>query len=123
MNVLITGVEGQLGHTLLQMLQYETDWSFRGLSRSHFTGRHIRIPIDPYSKASWRQAFDATDWYPNVIVNTAAMTNVDRCEVEREGGWKSNAQLTDTITRIARIFDAKVIQISTDYVFDGVAGP
>ncbi len=123
MNVLITGAEGQLGQTLLRVLRRESDWSFTALTRSYLLTAEGPIPVDPLSKTSWRQALATANWHPNVIINAAAMTNVDRCESNREEAWQSNAQLTETVTRIARIFDSKVIQISTDYVFDGASGP
>ncbi|MCC7439275.1 MAG: SDR family oxidoreductase [Armatimonadetes bacterium] len=123
MNVLITGVEGQLGRVLLRVLRRESNWDFAGLTRTHFQTAKEAIPVDPLSKTSWRQALATVNWHPNVIINAAAMTNVDRCESNREEAWQSNAQLAETVTRIARIFDSKVIQISTDYVFDGQSGP
>lgn len=123
MNVLITGAEGQLGQTLLRVLRRESNWNFTALTRSHLHIPGNMIPVDPLSKTSWRQALATAGWHPDVIINAAAMTNVDRCELNREEAWQSNAQLTETVTRIARIFDSKVIQISTDYIFDGVSGP
>ncbi|KXK23447.1 MAG: dTDP-4-dehydrorhamnose reductase [Chloroflexi bacterium OLB15] len=123
MNVIVTGAKGQLGQTLLRVLRRETDWALSAMTRSHFFTLGTMSSINPLSKASWREALATTGWHPDVIINAAAMTNVNHCETHREEAWQSNAQLAETVTQVARIFDARVVQISTDYVFDGVAGP
>ncbi|MDL1891326.1 dTDP-4-dehydrorhamnose reductase [Sphingobacteriales bacterium CHB3] len=60
---------------------------------------------------------------PDVIINAAAMTNVDACETEREMCWKINVEGVENIVEAAKRADTKVIHVSTDYVFDGKAGP
>lgn len=60
---------------------------------------------------------------PDVIINAAAMTNVDLCETERERCWKTNVEGVENIIEAARRNDTMVIHISTDYVFDGRSGP
>jgi dTDP-4-dehydrorhamnose reductase len=59
---------------------------------------------------------------PDYIVLTAAMTNVDRCESEREAAWKANALGPKRVAEVARGIGAKLIYVSTDYVFDGEKG-
>lgn len=56
---------------------------------------------------------------PDYIILTAAMTNVDQCEVDPEGAWKVNALGPKNVAKAAKEIDAKLIYISTDYVFDG----
>lgn len=63
------------------------------------------------------------DFCPDVIINTAAFTNVDLCESERELAWKVNVKGVEYLADAARTIDAHLIQISTDYVFDGKNGP
>lgn len=60
---------------------------------------------------------------PDFIINTAAYTNVDKSETERELAWKINVKGVEFIAEAARVIDAQVIHISTDYVFDGKNGP
>lgn len=63
------------------------------------------------------------DFYPDIIINAAAFTNVDLCETERELAWKINVKGIEYISEAARIIDAHIIHISTDYIFDGTKGP
>jgi dTDP-4-dehydrorhamnose reductase len=59
---------------------------------------------------------------PHYIVLTAAMTNVDGCEKDRQGAWKANALGPKCVASAARDIGAKLIYVSTDYVFDGERG-
>lgn len=59
---------------------------------------------------------------PDVIVHTAAQTNVDYCEDHRKEAMAANAYGTKNIVDAARMVDAKVIYVSTDFVFDGMKG-
>lgn len=63
------------------------------------------------------------DFFPDVIVNTAAFTNVDKSETEKETAWKINVNGIENISLYAWTIDAHLIHISTDYIFDGKSGP
>ncbi len=60
---------------------------------------------------------------PDVIINCAAMTNVDACETERELAWKLNTEGVEHLIDAARKGNSKIIHFSTDYIFDGKSGP
>ncbi len=60
---------------------------------------------------------------PEVIINAAAYTDVDGCEREKELSWKANVTAVENLVMASRLVGARVIHISTDYVFDGKAGP
>jgi dTDP-4-dehydrorhamnose reductase len=64
-------------------------------------------------------------YQPDVIINTAAMTNVDACETKREECWALNVtavqHLVDSITATGRK-DVQLIHLSTDFIFDGDKG-
>lgn len=62
-------------------------------------------------------------FYPDYIINTAAYTNVDGCETEKELSWKVNVTGVENIVRYASAIDSHIIHLSTDYVFDGQNGP
>ncbi len=59
---------------------------------------------------------------PKYIVLTAAMTNVDGCETDRLGAWNANALGPKNVALAARDIGAKLIYVSTDYVFNGERG-
>jgi len=60
---------------------------------------------------------------PNFILNTAAYTNVDRAETERQKSWQVNVIGVENLVAVCRLTDAHLIHFSTDYIFDGAHGP
>ncbi len=62
------------------------------------------------------------DMGPEVILNCAAFTRVDACETAREEAWRVNAEGPGHLARTAEKYSARLIHISTDYVFDGRKG-
>lgn len=60
---------------------------------------------------------------PEIIINAAAYTDVDGCEREKELSWKANVTAVENLITASRLVGARVVHISTDYVFDGKAGP
>lgn len=63
------------------------------------------------------------DFYPDVIINAAAYTNVDLSEKEREQAWKTNVKGVEYIAEVSRVIDSHIVHISTDYIFNGKKGP
>jgi dTDP-4-dehydrorhamnose reductase len=59
---------------------------------------------------------------PECVMLTAAMSNVDQCEIDQAGAWQTNAVGPRKVASAARKIGAKLIYISTDYVFDGKRG-
>lgn len=90
------------------------------------------LPLVQYPSVEYVQC-DITDWekviqvlsrtQPEVVFHTAAYTNVDRCELEGEKCWNVNVLGTENVALACRSIGAKMIHISTDYVFDGENGP
>ena len=63
------------------------------------------------------------NFFPDVIINTAAFTNVDKSETERETAWKINVGGVENIALYSWTIDSHLIHFSTDYIFDGKNGP
>lgn len=63
------------------------------------------------------------DFYPDVIINVAAYTNVDGCETNKELAWSVNVVGVNNLAHYGWTSDAHLIHISSDYVFDGADGP
>lgn len=59
---------------------------------------------------------------PDYIILTAAMTDVDRCEVDRESAWRVNVLGPGKVAAAANEIDARLVYVSTDYVFNGEQG-
>lgn len=104
---LLLGKNGQVGHELQQLLQGEVV-SFG------------REEIDLTDSASIRSQIQQIS--PDVIINAAAYTAVDRAEEEKEQAFLVNAEAPGIIAEEAKKLDAWLIHYSTDYVFDGKKG-
>ena len=112
MKVLITGASGQVGSALLRSVPAGAE--VRALT-------HQQLDIgDATAVAAAVRSFS-----PQLIINAAAYTAVDRAEDEPELATRINAHGPAALARAARALpDCRVLQISTDYVFDGSAsGP
>jgi len=123
--ILVVGSNGLLGQKVAEQL-------VRG-SNYHVTLASIEdapvkdIPSAPYlamdmtNRKLVRDAVGAVN--PEVIINCAAMTNVDACETEREMAWKINVGGVEHLIDAARKNSAMIVHVSSDYVFDGKSGP
>jgi dTDP-4-dehydrorhamnose reductase len=60
---------------------------------------------------------------PHFIINTAAMTNVDQCETDRENCWQLNVDAVRYLIEAAKTNKSFLLHLSTDFIFDGAAGP
>ncbi|BCU67084.1 NAD(P)-dependent oxidoreductase [Sulfolobales archaeon HS-7] len=59
---------------------------------------------------------------PKVIINAVAMTDVDRCEIDKKTAMQTNGFFVRNLVRIAKVIEAYLVHFSTDYVFDGEKG-
>ena len=112
--ILLTGAKGQLGETFSK--------SFK---QSILSQKHELLPIDLdemnlLDKESMLRTL--SELSPSVIVNCAAYTYVDKAEEEHELSKRINDEAVQILARWADDSLCRLIQISTDYVFDGTAG-
>jgi dTDP-4-dehydrorhamnose reductase len=122
--ILITGSNGLLGQKVvdifsrgnypLLLVSLETESVF---DEEVFPYRQL----DLTRKQEVRKMID--EFEPEIIVHTAAITDVDLCEKDRALAWKVNVGSVENIAHAANLVGAKVIHLSTDYVFDGENGP
>ena len=108
MRILLTGGTGQLGRALAVALLDV------GLVNSP-----PRAEFDLASEGSMRRVLDA--WRPDMIVNAAAYTAVDRAESEPEAALRVNGAAPAVLANWAAANGAAIVHYSTDYVFDGTA--
>ena len=107
MKVLVTGITGQLGFDVLNEL-HNRNIEVVGTARTDFDLTNEENMIDFIKSHK-----------PDAIIHCAAYTAVDRAEDEEELAMQVNANATETIAKICHELDAKMIYISTDYVFPG----
>ena len=84
-------------------------------------GNYSYIDLDITDADAVGQALAAAR--PDVVVNTAAMTNVDACEREQAACRQLNTEAVRTLAHACAQSGAQLIQLSTDFVFDGAQGP
>ena len=111
--LLITGAYGQLGDACVKYLKNNYKITLSGFSPSD-GGVHLDIR----SKSSIKKVLSDID--PDVILNLAALTDVDGCELDPQQAKDINFS---GVKNLCRDFSGHFIQISTDYVFDGKSGP
>jgi dTDP-4-dehydrorhamnose reductase len=121
LKVVVTGANGLVGERLLRLLAargHET-WGFgRGAQRTK-TGRYVSVDLGDAGKLTDTLG----ELKPHVVINSAAMTDVDGCERDPNGAWTANVDGVAALARATKTLDAHLIHVSTDYVFDGDAGP
>lgn len=119
MNIVITGGGGQLGNEVRRLL-IEGRAEIGPISRcfqdaSFICAGHKDIDVTDEMAV---KAFFAK--HPaDLIINCAAMTNVDGCEGDKKGAMLLNADAAGFLARAAESIGAKFVHISTDYVFSG----
>jgi dTDP-4-dehydrorhamnose reductase len=116
MRILVTGKNGQLGRSIQKLVNTDTKIDNNQHSNDFiFVGRG---DLDLSNESSISHYFDSNDRF-DVIINCAAYTAVDKAEEEQELANQVNHLAVKQLAGIAKEQKAKLIHISTDYVFDG----
>ncbi len=121
--ILIVGSNGMLGQSLCKFYSSQNNILLLGCSvedKSLVSGLDY-IQCDVTKRNEVKKTI--LDFYPDYIINASAYTNVDKSETERELVWKVNVKGIEYIAEAARVIDARIVHISTDYIFDGKDGP
>ena len=123
--ILVTGSNGLLGQKLVYKLKDDKDVELiavaRGENRLVNRSGYEFVSVDLTESAAVKKLL--LDKKPNVIINTAAMTNVDACEQAKDECWKTNVKAVEYLIEGCEEIGAHLIHLSTDFVFDGEAGP
>ena len=113
-SILLTGAYGQLGFSFIKL--------FHSKYEIHFSGRHYNkkngIYLDITNPILYDEVLNFVK--PDLVINFAALTNVDLCEQNPELAYSVNL---GGLTNLVDLFDGPIVQISTDYVFNGENGP
>lgn len=124
MRVFVTGSNGLVGTRLVRVLashQHEVIGLDRGAQHATVQGFARHLSVDMTDAAAFGAALREAK--ADVVINCAAMTDVDGCEKDPSGAWAVNADAVATLARSTRELGNHLVQVSTDYVFDGDAGP
>ncbi|MEA3254649.1 MAG: sugar nucleotide-binding protein [Candidatus Altiarchaeota archaeon] len=104
MKILLTGAGGLLGTSILNSCGYDIYPTRLDIRNREGVGKLVK------------------EISPDVIIHTAALTNVDYCETHKKEAWDVNVRGTRNIAEASRLVNSKMVYISTDYVFDGEQG-
>lgn len=123
--VLITGANGMVGQELVACLGRHPEYDVLATGRDAAPRFTLRsggyAPLDITDCPGVRDLLQ--DFTPDIVVNCAALTQVDACEQDKEACWRVNAEAVEHLARQCRTVGARLLQVSTDFVFDGEDGP
>lgn len=124
MRILVTGSNGLLGQKLSRLLQEDEDVYLIATARGRSAVKVTRgeyHSMDISNRDSVESVLRFTK--PEVIINTAAMTQVDDCETQRDACWKANVTAVENLVRCCNALHIHLVHVSTDFIFDGSRGP
>src|SRR3972149_10715097 len=121
--LLVTGSNGLLGIRLIRQAlgTYRVVALSRRPATNHYSGCYQFRQVDIRDAAAVLELCQEVQ--PRAVLHTAAMTDVDGCELRPEEAWDVNVQGTENVARACRSVEARLVFVSTDYVFSGEDGP
>ena len=124
MKILITGANGLLGQKLVALYASRPEIDLiatgRGTDRNP-SGTHRYVQMDVTDPDQVQATFKEVK--PDAMIHTAAMTQVDQCETDREGCWLQNVTAVGHLIQACEHHNTFFLHLSTDFIFDGTAGP
>ncbi|NPE27422.1 SDR family oxidoreductase [Methanococcoides sp. SA1] len=122
MKILVIGGSGLLGSNLIIKSSQKKEVQNEIIATYNENPMEIDecrwVKLDLRDKDGIFSLFD--ELKPDVVVHAAGLTNVDFCESNKEVAWDINVESTKSILDACRIYDTKIVYVSTDAVFDGV---
>jgi len=119
LRLLITGASGLYGSKLANLAEKNGHQVF-SIYNQHQPAFGIPVRLEISDKKQVEKTFK--ELTPEVVVHAATLTDVDKCELNRELAWRINVEGTENITRATKADNAFLLYISTDYVFNGETG-
>jgi dTDP-4-dehydrorhamnose reductase len=125
MKILVTGSNGLLGQKLIDhyraQTQHELIATARGEDRYPNQIGYVYHSLDISNQAAVLEVVEK--YRPEVLINTAAMTNVDACESDKEGCDQLNVHAVQYLIKACNLHGVHLIHLSTDFIFNGTHGP
>lgn len=124
MKILVTGANGLLGYKLIQLLSSKVEITTIATGRKKINGLPTHVQFYELDVADHDQTLEVlTKIKPDVVIHTAAMTQVDQCETEQELCWKANVTGVENVIEACERNNVHLVHVSTDFIFDGSHGP
>ncbi len=123
--ILITGSNGLLGQKLVDLLSKEDNIQLiataKGENRLPNQEGYVYQSLDITDEQQVNEVF--ATYNPQIVIHTAAMTNVDTCESDLEGCERLNVKAVEYIVQACEKQGSFLCHLSTDFIFDGADGP
>ncbi len=123
--ILLTGSNGLLGQKIIDLLRYHTEYeliaSSKGENRYPKEGGYIYENLDITNPLEVERII--AKYEPYAVINTAAMTNVDQCETDKENCDLLNIKAVEYLIKACTKHKVYLVHLSTDFIFDGESGP
>lgn len=123
--VLVTGSNGLLGQKITEKILKEGGVNLiatsKGENRYPIKDGYVYADMDILDPAQVKAVVE--QYKPDSIIHTAAMTNVDTCEDQKELAFQLNVESVATLISLCEAHHIQLIHLSTDFIFDGEHGP
>jgi dTDP-4-dehydrorhamnose reductase len=120
MRILVIGGGGQVGTKIVEQAKERFDVYATYQTRKPSLEESRIFKADKRDRDKTIEIFDEVN--PEVVIDTAAIHNVDYCETHKDEAWKVNVEGTRNVADACKKQNARMIFVSTDYVFDGNKG-
>lgn len=125
MKILVTGSNGLLGQKLIDHYRAQTKHQLiataRGEDRYPHQNGYVYQSLDISDEAAVMAVIEKHK--PEVLINTAAMTNVDACESDKAGCDQLNVNAVQYLINACNAYGVHLVHLSTDFIFNGTHGP
>jgi dTDP-4-dehydrorhamnose reductase len=124
MRIAVTGCNGLLGQKLTELISSKPEHYLIATAKSALIPALPRgefHTLDVTNAAQVEQVIAQTK--PDVLIHTAAMTQVDHCETQREACWLANVDAVKYVADACARHNVHLVHVSTDFIFDGTHGP
>lgn len=123
--ILVTGSNGLLGQKITERLlsgrSFRLVATSKGMNRFPVGEGYDYAEMDILDPENVKEVI--LRFQPDAIIHTAAMTNVDICETEKEMAYQLNVEAVRTLVQVCEEYNIQLIHLSTDFIFDGANGP
>ena len=124
MKILVTGANGLLGQKLIALLLEQKDIEVigtgRGSNRTVLNDEAFQL-LDVEDRNEVLSTLEQVR--PDSVIHTAAMTQVDDCELHQKACYRANVEAVSNIVAGCEAIGAHLVHLSTDFIFDGSHGP
>jgi dTDP-4-dehydrorhamnose reductase len=123
--IMVTGSNGLLGQKITDLSLMDSEIEL--IATSVGTNRHpvksgyIYEELDVLDAGRLKDLMDK--YHPDAIIHTAAMTNVDACELDHDKCFALNVKSVENLIQVCQNNDTQLVHLSTDFIFDGEDGP